>query len=159
MTAGTHLDEALEALAAGATPTPAEAAHLAACDACRARLALAVRLERVLAEWPVAMPTPDFAARVLSAARRDSWRAEQVVDWGFNAAIAAGVLLALAGLASLVWVLGSAAGPVETSGLVADAARDLLVRLRGQALVVGTATMLLATGLGAWWWAEERWHW
>ena len=37
-----------------------------------------------------------------------------------------------------------------------DALRD---RLRGQALVVGTGFLLLTTGLGAWWWAEERWRW
>jgi hypothetical protein len=159
MTSGAHLDDTIEALAAGTTPTEAEAAHLAGCPTCRSRLALAVRLERILTEWPVSTPAPDFAARVLAATRRDSWRAEQVVDWGFNAAIAAGLALAIAGVVSLVWVLGSAAEPAQASSLVAEAAREVLTRMRGQATVVGTATMLLATGLGAWWWAEEHWRW
>ena len=46
-----------------------------------------------------------------------------------------------------------------SSRFVIDASVEVLSRLRGQALVVGTGTLLLTTGLGAWWWAEERWRW
>ena len=154
-----HVDEAIESLAAGVPATPAEQAHLAACADCRARLELAARLEQILAEWPVTRPAPGFTTRVTVAARRETWREEQVVDWGFNIAIAAGVVSVVAGLVGMGWLLGSAASPADASRFVIDASVEVLSRLRGQALVVGTGSLLLTTGLGAWWWAEERWRW
>ena len=107
--AGLH--QAIEPLAAGEPPTPAQAAHLESCASCQARLALAVRLERVLTEWPVRAHSPAFAQRVVAAAQRETWRQEQVVDWGFNLAIAAGLATVVVGLAALAWLVGSAAGP------------------------------------------------
>ena len=153
------LHEAIEPLAAGEPPTPAQAAHLADCATCQARLALAARLDRVLTEWPVRAHSPAFAQRVAAAAQRETWRREQVVDWGFNVAIAAGLGTILLGLAALSWLLGSAAGPAASSEVVADAALTLLSRIRAQFAVMSTATLLLATTLGAWWWAEGRERW
>jgi AcrR family transcriptional regulator len=150
------LHEAIEPLAAGEPPTPAQAAHLASCASCQARLALAVRLERVLTEWPVRAHSPAFAQRVVAAAQREAWRQEQVVDWGFNVAIAAGLATVVVGLAALAWLVGSAAGPLGSSAVVADAALSLLSRIRAQFAVMTTATLLLVTTLGAWWWAEGR---
>lgn len=155
----THLHDAIERLAMGELPSAEEQAHLAGCPDCRARLALARRLERLLVEWPVPAPPPDLVARVTAATRRDAWRHEQVVDWGFNIAIAAGGLAMIAGVVALAWLLGSAAGAADASRVIADATGELVARLRGQALVVGTGFLLLTTGLGAWWWAEERWRW
>ena len=91
------LRNAIEPLAAGEPPTPAQQAHLAGCASCQARLALAVRLERVLAEWPVPVPGPALAQRVLATTRQEAWQREQVVDWGFNVAIAAGLTAIVAG--------------------------------------------------------------
>ena len=45
-----------------------------------------------------------------------------MVDWGFNVAIAAGLCAVLGGLASLAWLLGSAAGPGASATLLAEAA-------------------------------------
>jgi len=153
------LHEAIEPLAAGEPATPDQRAHLASCASCQARLALATRLERVLAEWPAPMPAPAFASRVLEARRREAWQHEQVVDWSFNIAIAAGLMAVLAGVASMLWLLGAAAGPATSSQVVADMAAALVARMRGQAMVLATAALLLTTTLGAWWWAEERQHW
>jgi predicted anti-sigma-YlaC factor YlaD len=151
--------EAIEPLAGGEPPSRELQAHLDGCDSCRARLALAVRLERVLAEWPIPAPTPALASRVTAAARQESWRREQVVDWGFNVAIAAGLAAVVVGLAAVAWLLGSAAGPATSSAVVADAVLALLARVRAQFAVMSTATLLLATTLGAWWWAEGRVRW
>ena len=153
------LAEAIEPMAAGTPATAAQHAHLAECASCRARLALAVRLERVLAEWPSPAPAPGLASRVLEATRREAWHREQVVDWSFNIAIAAGLVAVLVGLASLVWLLGAAAGPVTSTQVVTDAAATFLARVRGQVMVLATAALLLTTTLGAWWWAEERRDW
>jgi predicted anti-sigma-YlaC factor YlaD len=153
------LHDAIEPLAAGDTATPAQRAHLDSCDSCRAQLALAVRLDRVLTEWPVPAPAPAFTRRVTEAARREAWRQEQVVDWGFNLAIAAGLIAVVTGLATLAWLLGSAAGPGASATLLAEAMASLLVRVRAQATVMATGTLLLTTTLGAWLWAEGRMRW
>lgn len=153
------LADAFEAIAGGESATAEQRAHLDTCDSCRARLALAVRLERVLTEWPVTAPAPAFTRRVAEAARREVWRREQVVDWGFNVAIAAGLCAVLGGLASLAWLLGSAAGPGASVTLLADTMGSLLMQVRSQAMVMGTATLLLSTTLGAWLWAEGRMRW
>jgi hypothetical protein len=149
------LAEAIEPLAGGEPATAAQQAHLDACAGCRARLALAVRLDRVLTEWPTPAPRPDLVHRVLEAVRRDAWRREVAVDWSFNVAIAAGLVAVVVGLAAFVWLLGSAAGPVGPSALVVETTTDLLARLQAQAAVTGTALLLLVTTLGAWWWAER----
>ena len=163
MTARLDCDDLLDVIdliAAGEmSATTTVRAHLDGCESCRARLALATRLERVLAEWPAPAPAPAFASRVLEARRREAWQHEQVVDWSFNIAIAAGLVAVLAGAASMVWLLGAAAGPVTSSQVVADMATALVDRMRGQAMVLVTAAVLLTTTLGAWWWAEERQHW
>ncbi len=151
--------DAIEAIAAGEPATAGQRAHLDTCESCRARLALAVRLERVLAEWPAAAPAPGFTLRVAEAARREVWRREQVVDWGFNVAIAAGLCAVLGGLASLAWLLGSAAGPGASATLLAETMGSLLGQVRAQAMVMATATLLLTTTLGAWLWAEGRVRW
>ncbi len=107
-------------------------------------------------EWPVPAPTPAFARGWLAAARREAWRREQVVDWGFNVAIAAGLVAIVAGLAALAWLLGSAAGPARVGAGAGRRRRRRCwcgcARRRGD----GDGTLLLTTTLGAWWWAEER---
>ena len=153
------LADALEPIASGVPAAPEQRAHLDSCESCRARLALAVRLDRMLGEWPVPAPTPAFTLRVAEAARRENWRREQVVDWSFNVAIAAGLAAIVVGLGALAWLLGSAAGPGASATLLADAVGDLLVRARSQAMVTATGTLLLTTALGAWLWAEGRMRW
>jgi hypothetical protein len=153
------LRAAIEPLAAGEPLAPEQRTHLESCPACQASLALAVRLERVLSEWPVAAPAPAFADRVVGVTRREAWRREQVVDWSFNVAIAAGLFAVVAGLAAMAWLLGSAAGPAAATGVMADVAAALVDRMRAQATVVATATLLLTTTLVAWWWAESEMRW
>ena len=150
------LRDAIEPLAAGDAATPDQHAHLAECASCQARVALALRLERVLAEWPVPVPGPALAQRVLATTRQEAWQREQVVDWGFNVAIATGLVAIVAGVVAIVWLLGSAAGPAATTQVVTGVTTALLERMQGQAAVLATATLLLTATLVAWWWAEER---
>ncbi len=150
---------ALAGIAAGEPATIDEQAHLALCADCQAELALARRIERVLTAWPTAVPPAHFALAVAAAARRETWRHEQVVDWSFNAALAVGLATVAAGVGGLVWVLGATAGADGAPQAVLSAVGAALAAARAQAPVVATASLLLATTLGAWWWAEERGHW
>lgn len=151
--------DAVTQMAAGA-PVPAAAkAHLETCAECRAELALARRIERVLATWPTPVPPVHFAGAVAAAARRETWRQEQVVDWGFNVALGGGLTAIGAGLAGLLWVVGATAGVDGAPQMARTAVSALLDTARDQAPVVGTATLLLGTTLAAWWWAEERARW
>lgn len=150
---------ALDEIAAGRPATPAQQAHLDTCAECQAELALARRIERVLASWPTIAPPPHFEATVAAAARRESWRHEQVVDWSFNLALGIALAAMAAGLGGLVWILGTTAGSGDAPQVAATAIGAALTAARVQAPVVGTATLLLVTTLGAWWWAEERGRW
>ncbi|MGE0816524.1 MAG: hypothetical protein AB7O28_20795 [Vicinamibacterales bacterium] len=154
-----RLDDLADEVAGGAVLPPGLAAHAEACAGCRARLDLAGRIERALATWPVASPPPHFAAAVAAAAHREEWRRELVVDWGFNVAIAASLLVILAGVGGLVWTLGAAADVSTAADATAAVVGGLLERVRSQAAVVGTATVLLTGTVGAWWWVEERTDW
>lgn len=154
-----RVDDLADEVADGAVLPPDLAAHAEACAGCRARLDLARRIALALATWPVAAPPPHFAAVVAAAAHREEWRREVVVDWGFNVAVAASLLIILAGVAALVWTLGAAADVSTASEATSAAMAGLLERLRGQAAVVGTTTVLLAGTVGAWWWVEARTDW
>ncbi len=151
----------VEALADGAAPTAVQQAHLDTCAACQAELALARRIERVLAAWPTPAPPPHFALAVAAAARRERWRQEQVLDWGFNVALGAGLAALLIGLAGAAWVVGTTASadPGAAPEVLVTTAGAALGAIRAQATVVGTATLLVTATLGAWWWAEERARW
>lgn len=154
-----RVEAVVDEAAAGLDLAPDLAGHLASCADCQTRLALARRIELALVSWPVASPPPHFAAAVARRARQEAWRQELVVDWGFNVALAASLAFIVAGAAGLLWLLGAMAEPFETWRLATGTLATLTGRLRGQALVVGTATVLLATTLVAWWWAEERRRW
>lgn len=154
-----RVDAVIDEVAEGGTLAPDLADHLAACAACQARLALARRIERVLAEWPVAEPPPHFSAELTRRLRQDAWRQEVVIDWGFNIALAASLLFIVAGAGSFLWLLGALADPAGATQLATGRLAPLVDRLRGQAPIVAIATVLLATTVGAWWWAEERQRW
>ena len=151
--------DALDEMVAGAPAPAAHEAHLETCAECQAELAWARRIERVLATWPAAVPPAHFAVTVAAAARRETWRQEQVVDWGFNVAIAVGLAAIAIGLGGLVWMVGVSAGVDGAPQAAVTAVGALLDRVRGQSQVVATGTLLLVTTLGAWWWAEERGRW
>ena len=149
----------LDEVAAGAPAQAAFQAHLETCDGCRAELALARHLERVLATWPTPAPPAHFAITIAAAARRVTWRQEQVVDWGFNLALGMGLAAIVAGLGGMVWMVGASAGGDGAPQAAANAVGALVATARAEASVVSTATVLLVTAVGAWWWAEERRRW
>jgi hypothetical protein len=153
------LRDELDQIVAGATASAAQQIHLATCTDCRAELAWARRIDRVLAAWPTAVPPAHFASRVAAAARRETWRHEQVVDWGFNVALGVGLSAIAAGLVGVAWMVGSTAAVDGAPQAALNTVGALLATARAQAPVVATALLLLVTTGGAWWWAEERGRW
>ena len=149
----------LDAVVDGVPLSAAHQTHLDRCAGCQADLALARRIERVLVAWPTTAPPPHFAASVATAARRETWRQEQMVDWGFNVALGAGLATMAAGIVGAVWVVGATAQSGTAPAVAIGAATTLLSTVRTQGPVVVTATALLVTTIGAWWWTEERARW
>ena len=115
----------IEAVAVGDPVPEAVTAHVASCAGCAARLALARRIEATLATRAVAAPPADFTTAVIGRMRRERWRAEQVVDFGFNLAVGAGALLIVAGLIGVAWRAGVMSIGGEMSALLVASMRTM----------------------------------
>ena len=145
----------VEAFADGTLePTQEHLAHLAGCDVCSERLETARAIHAMLATRELPVPPASFTPSVMSRIQRERWTQEQVVDFGFNLAIAAGVLFILAGAAGLAWWLGVLTAGVDTHQLITAVASQWMDRALQQVQTVLVATILLMTTLGLWWWAE-----
>ena len=149
--------DSIEAIAAGElTPEGRIAQHLDSCRLCAASLESARHVERLLRARQTPQPPSNFTGRTMTRIRRARWRSEQFVDAGFNMAVGVvalgivGAVLALLNRAGLSAVSSEALG-LFTSGVVA-VARRVVPALP----TYGAATVLVATALGLWWWAERN---
>jgi len=154
-----YCDEALDAVEAVAegevTPDGRLADHYATCPNCAAALTDARALDQMLKNRAVPKPSAQFTARAMTRVRRARWRSDQVLDVGFNVAIA-GVVLAIL---SVAWMLlrrsGLAAVSNDALEVMAGGLVTLAHRVGPSLPLYGAATALLATALGVWWWAER----
>lgn len=154
-----YCDEALdavEAVAAGdVTPDGRLADHYATCPNCSAALSSARKLDAMLQRRPAPKPPPQFTARTMTRVRRARWHSDQVIDVGFNVAIAAVLLAVVTG----VWILLKRTGLVVVSNDALDVmthgAVTLVQRVSPSLPLYGAAMALLATAIGVWWWAER----
>jgi predicted anti-sigma-YlaC factor YlaD len=144
----------LEAVAVG-EPVPDDVrAHVDDCPSCRARLRLAERIERTLASRPVLSPSASFTTALVARVRRERWRAEQMLDWGFNIFVAVGVGLIVTGVAGLVWASGLVAVSPDAFRVISAATDTALAGVASQARTFTLAALLLTLTLGVWWWIE-----
>jgi anti-sigma factor RsiW len=147
----------VDAIASG-EPVPGEDVrrHLETCARCAAALATARRIEALIAARPAPTAPARFTDNVRRRISRERWRAEQSVDWMFNIAIAAGILLIIGGLAAMMNLqtilvaAGTAWSVVATFG--GGVARQAVPAVATYAAAFG----LLMSTLGIWWWAERR---
>jgi anti-sigma factor RsiW len=145
----------IEAIADGShQPDAEQAAHLASCARCPARLERARAVEDLLRMRAVDVPPANFTASVMARVGQERWQAERVIDLGFNLAMAAGVLVILAGGAGLAWSLGMFTVTIELDAVWRALGSDVTGRVLTQVQTVIMAAGLLTSALGLWWWAE-----
>ena len=150
-----HLDALIEAIADGSVEADAEArAHLGTCQRCAARLERARSLEQLLSAREQPAPPASFTATVMARIAAEKWKTERVVDIGFNLALAAGVLVILAGAVGLAASLGVFTITVDVRALLDAATAEVDGRVINQLQTVGIAAALLTTALVLWWWTE-----
>jgi anti-sigma factor RsiW len=148
--------ELIEPIAAGeVTPEGRVAAHLATCPGCAAALEDARRVERVLRAQPAPRAPAQFTTRVLSRVRRERWRSEQAVDFGFNVTIAIVAVGILAAAAVALHLAGMDAALGDAMNLVGSGAAALARRVAPSVPLYAGAAALLVMALGIWWWAER----
>ena len=156
MIACTDANTFIEDLAAGDPVPEGIGEHVAACLRCSARLQLAMQIERTLATRPVAVPPAAFTNTVVGRIRNERWRAEQMVDLGFNVFIACGIVLIAAGVAGLVWASGLVVFSRDVFSVLEAATESTLTIVAAQARSFLFAALLLTLGLGVWWWVEQE---
>ncbi|MDP1569823.1 MAG: hypothetical protein Q8L86_07450 [Vicinamibacterales bacterium] len=130
-------------------------AHLDTCSRCQSRVALAQGINRWLPQLPVDTPPATFTSGVMARVRRERWRAEQALDAGFNVAIAAGLLLIVAGVAGLAWSSGLIVVGADVVALMREAIAVTGAEIAPQLPTYSVAALLLTMGLGVWWWTEH----
>ncbi|MCC7181771.1 MAG: hypothetical protein IT177_25555 [Acidobacteria bacterium] len=148
------LDDVIEALAEGDTLSAEYHAHVAGCSRCQARLAMARAVDRLLATREAPVPPAAFTFRVMERVGRAEWRAEQLVDVGFNVAVAAGIALVVAGVVGLAWSLGWLTVERPTLEAVGAAIEPWVSSTLARGPTVVLAALLLTSALGLWWWVE-----
>ena len=150
-----RLEPLIEAVADGSLePGPEDAAHLASCSLCAARLRDARAIESLLAMRDVAVPSSSFTASVMTRIGQERWRTERVVDLGFNLAMTAGVLVILTGAAGLAWSLGLLQVTIDLEAIWDVVGSDVAGRVRSQVQTISMAAVVLTMALVLWWWAE-----
>ena len=145
----------IEAAAMGDAIPPESEAHIAGCRVCAGRLALARRIDLTLQLRPVPVPPASFTASVMRRLRDERWQAERVVDFGFNLAVALGLLIIVAGLGGFAWQLGLVHISDDVVKAVAESATVVVRRAVADSRIVMIGMLLITTAVGVWWWAEE----
>jgi hypothetical protein len=149
------LEPLIEAIADDSLPLSAEdAAHVASCAICAARIDRAQSIEGLLSLREIAQPPAAFTQAVMARVVQDRWKAERAIDLGFNLAIAAGILVIVAAGAGLAWSLGLLSVTIDVDAIVRALDAGATGRLLSQVQTVAMSAVLLTMALILWWWAE-----
>ena len=150
-----ELEPLIEAIADGSLdPSPAYQTHIASCGVCSARLEAARRIEMWLSTRDEPQAPASFTASVMARVGQEAWRVERVVDFGFNLALAAAVLIILFGAAGAAWSLGFFTITIDTDAILQAAGSQVEGRVINQVQTVVVAAVVLTIALVLWWWAE-----
>jgi hypothetical protein len=153
-----EIQSLIEPIAAGDIVPPDDVArHLEGCASCAASLALARRIDRMLAGLEVPAAPPSFAASVIRRVRWQRWRSEQYLDFGFNAAVVVSVGLVIGGIWLALNLTGLAAVTAGTVTVFSSGLHDLLQRVAPRLPIYIGAVMLMLSAFAIWWWAEHGW--
>lgn len=150
------VEDRIEAVLSEDEPaTDAFRAHVESCPRCAAAVAAARQIDQLFASTTRVRAPADFSSTVLARIRRERWRSEQHVDRLFNAGLAAGVLLIVAGVVALLNMSGITT-LVSTGARVVNEAVGRILFESVPRLSTLTAVAFLATAAFVWWWAERR---
>jgi hypothetical protein len=149
-----HLDSIVESIADGEAGTGAAEVHVRGCARCQSRIRLAVAIDRMLLSRETPRPPEGFTAGVMQRIGQERWRSEQWVDAAFNAAMAAGVALAVAGAADFAIALGWFTLAPPTVEAIGVAIEPWLSAAAAEMRTILTAGALLSSALALWWWVE-----
>jgi predicted anti-sigma-YlaC factor YlaD len=146
----------IEPIAAGEyTPDGRVAAHLTTCPNCAAALVTARRVDQMLQRRAVPKPAPQFTTKTMALVRRNRWRRDQFLDAGFNLTL---VVLGFAMIGAM-WMALHRSGLIAVSNGTFDALGAGLGVVRQHVVstvsIYVAATVLVATALGLWFWAER----
>jgi hypothetical protein len=119
-------------------------------------LALARTLDRTLRTREVPVPPPGFTAQVMLRVGQEQWRAEQIVDAGFNLAVILGVALIAFGAVALAFSFGWLTVDRPTIEVLGAALQPWLTRVSNDLRTVAMAALLLTSALALWWWVERE---
>ena len=149
------LEPLIEGIADDSLSLSAEdAAHLASCAICSRRLERARTIESLLSMREIAQAPAAFTQAVMGHVVQERWKAERAIDLGFNLAIAAGILVIIAGAAGLAWSLGMLTITIDLETNVRALDTGATGRLLSQVQTVAMSAVLLTMALVLWWWAE-----
>lgn len=149
------LEPRIDAIADGAIEMSAEdAAHVASCAGCAARLERARAIDALLQMRDVAVPPAGFTVAVMQRVGQERWKAERAIDLGFNLAMVAGVLVILSAGAGLAWSLGFLTVTIDLAAIRDVIGAETTGRVLSQVQTVAMSAVLLTMALGVWWWAE-----
>jgi anti-sigma factor RsiW len=148
--------EMIEPIAAGElTPSARVAEHLASCGGCAGALAAARLVDTLLRNRMAPAPPANFSSRVMNRLRRTRWRSEQLLDWGFNIALATAGALIVAGLWMVMRQSGLATVSNDAIQMLGPGMVLLARRIAPSLPLYTAATAVLGTALAIWWWAER----
>jgi anti-sigma factor RsiW len=160
MTTCHEVDGRIEAVVAGDEPaSDAFRAHLEGCLRCAAAVARARQVDESLRARPAPQAPANFSSVVLARIRRERWRSEQQVDRLFNAALAAGLVLIVAGVLALLNLTDVTSVMASGVQLFNDVGSRAVRNVVPAASMYLSAALFLVTALVVWWWAERRVSW
>src|SRR5205823_7941558 len=118
-------------------------------------LAAAREIESMLRTRAVPKAPQQFTTRTMARVRRARWRTEQVLDVGFNIALALVVLGIVAGVLMLMNVSGLSSVSNEAAGLFTSGFVTAARRVAAALPVYGAPTALVGAVIAVWRWAER----